>query len=147
MGVSDAIILTFTIIIVIFGILFCYYRKSLSYCVDEKSPEPEIVIFVRNAENEIEGLVREYYNRPVNPVELWIIDCGSRDQTPQILEMLSRQFSELRLFFLPDMYLELCMHETIKHINAPALLLIDGTYLKCKDILQLIDNCRLRKMS
>jgi glycosyltransferase involved in cell wall biosynthesis len=145
MGASIGILFTFMSVIVIFGIIYFYYREILSYYDDEKSPQLKIIILVKNAEDEIEGLVREYYNRQVNPAELWIADCGSRDQTLQILERLSRRFPGIGLLFLYDMPLEICMQEAIKLIKAPALLILDGTSIKCKEILKLIDLLYVKK--
>lgn len=141
-------IILFTTVAVILAIMYFYCRKSLSYFADKKSPELEIIIFIKNAQDEIEGIVRNFYHRQVKPSELWIVDCGSEDQTPEILQKLSGWFPGLRLLFLSDMPLKLCIQEVLKHTNAPALLLIDGTYLNSEEVLK-IDNfiTGLRKMS
>jgi len=142
---SNGTILIFMTIIVIIGIIYCYCRESLSYYADERSPELEVIIFMKNAQNEVEGIVRDYYKKEVKPRELWIVDCGSRDQTTQILQRLSRQFLELRLLFLSDMPFAICVQEALKLINAPALLLIDGTNLRCKDVLELTNLLHAKK--
>ena len=142
---SNGIILILMTIVVVFGIIYCYYMESLSYYADERSPQLEIILFIKNAQDEIEGFVRHYYKREVTAVGLWIVDCGSEDQTPQILERLSRCFSGLRLLFLCDMPLEICMQEVLRHINAPAFLIIDGTHLKYKEILKLTALLHVKK--
>ena len=130
---SNGIILILMTIVVAFGIIYCYYMESLSYYADERSPQLEIILFIKNAQDEIEGFVRHYYKREVTAVGLWIVDCGSRC------------FSGLRLLFLCDMPLEICMQEVLRHINAPAFLIIDGTHLKYKEILKLTALLHVKK--
>lgn len=144
---SNGIILILMTIVVVFGIIYCYYMESLSYYADERSSELEIILFIKNAQDEIEGFVRHYYKREMTAVGLWIVDCGSGDQTTHILERLSLWFPGLKLIFLSEMPLEICMQEVLRHINAPAFLIIDGTHLKCKEILKLTALLHVKKMS
>ena len=85
-----------------------------------------------NAQNEVEGSER-LLQEEVKPRELWIVDVVPGSNHANI-ERLSRQFLELRLLFYPTCHLQ-CAQEALKLINAPALLLIDGTNLRCKDVL------------
>lgn len=98
----------------------------------------EIVIFVKNAQNQIEGIIKDYYQLETKPDELWIVDCGSNDQTPQILERISRQFPGLRLLFFQNMSSKTCMQQTLPYLDESAILFLDGTKLKSKDIHKLI---------
>lgn len=133
---STGTILAIAFIVIL---LIMYFRliRNLSYYADEKLPKMETVIFIKNAQDEIEGIISNYYSSQVKPVELWIVDCGSEDQTPQILEMLTLRFIGLKLLFLSDLPFHLCIQEVLKHTNAPALLLIDGTCLSSKEMLKL----------
>ncbi|MDD4570677.1 MAG: hypothetical protein PHE70_11225 [Tepidanaerobacteraceae bacterium] len=127
----------FTAIIVILGI--CLYRKVIilqSYACN-LDHELVIVLLVKDAQNEIEGIIRDYYRGKTQSKEFWIVDCGSHDQTPQILERISWYFSGLRLLFVSDIPLKLCKKEVIEHINAPAVMIIDGTQLSYKNIMSL----------
>lgn len=125
------------VLIAIFIIIYFHRSQNMSNYADEKWLKLETVIFIKNAQDEIEGIISNYYSRQVKPVELLIVDCGSRDQTPQILERLTRRFLGLKLLFLSDLPFQLCLQEALKHTSAPALLLVDGTCLDSKEIFKL----------
>lgn len=117
--------------------IYFYRSKSMSHYADEKWPKLETVIFIKNAQDEIEGIVKNFYSRQAKPVELLIVDCGSWDQTPQILERLARQYLGLKLLLLSDLPFQLCIQEALKYTSAPAVLLLDGKSLTSKVVIEL----------
>jgi len=134
-----------TAIICIF-IIYFFYCKKLSYYADENWPKLETVIFIKNAQDEIEGIVNNFYSRQTQPAELLIVDCGSCDQTHEILERLARRYLGLKLLLLSDSPFNLCIQEALNHTNAPAVLLLDGKSLSSKEMLKSMDLV-LKKMS
>ena len=66
---------------------------------DDKLPVLDIVVAARDEENVIERLVKRLFNLdyPTNKLNIYIIDDGSVDKTPLILERLSRQFDKLKI--------------------------------------------------
>ena len=66
---------------------------------DDKMPVLDILVAARDEENVIERLVKRLFNLdyPTNKLNIYIIDDGSSDGTPLILERLSRQFDQLKI--------------------------------------------------
>ena len=126
-------------IVVVFIIIYFCRSYFLSHYNGEKWRGIETVIFVKNAQDEIEGIVKSYYSRQIRAAELMIVDCGSSDQTPQILERLSMQYMGLKLLLLSDLPFQLCAQEALKHTSGPAMLLVNGTALNYKEVIKLID--------
>ncbi len=131
-------ILIFLIVSATIGIIYCFYKASLSNVADEKNLKSAVVIFIQNTQTEIEGFVRNYYNRKVGHERLWVVDCGSKDQTPQILERLSRKYP-VKLIFLTDMSIVKCMQKALMYIDAQVMLFVNGIDLEYKDILKLVN--------
>ncbi len=65
----------------------------------EKLPELDILVAARDEENVIERLVERLFNLdyPNKKLNIYIIDDGSTDKTPLILERLSREFGKLKI--------------------------------------------------
>ena len=66
---------------------------------DDKLPVLDILVAARDEENVIERLVERLFNLdyPTNKLNIYIIDDGSVDKTPLILERLSREFEKLKI--------------------------------------------------
>lgn len=126
------IYMTFITIIAIILFLYFYRRIILSNTFDEISPE--IVILVKDAQDEIEGIVRDFYGRMTHSKELWVVDCYSDDQTQRVLEKVSLLFPGLRLIFLQDIPFEQCIQEVFRCKKSPAILIIDGSQLSHRHI-------------
>ncbi len=72
------------------------YEKIIS---DDKLPALDILVAARDEENVIERLVERLFNLdyPTNKLNIYIIDDGSSDKTPLILERLSKEFDKLKI--------------------------------------------------
>ncbi len=72
------------------------YDKKIT---DDKLPILDILVAARDEENVIERLVERLFNLeyPTNKLNIYIIDDGSVDKTPLILERLSREFNKLKI--------------------------------------------------
>ncbi len=66
---------------------------------DNNLPPLDILVAARDEENVIERLVERLFNLdyPTNKLNIYIIDDGSSDKTPLILERLSREFDKLKI--------------------------------------------------
>ncbi|MDC3072391.1 glycosyltransferase family 2 protein [Prochlorococcus sp. AH-716-O10] len=66
---------------------------------DDKLPALDILVAARDEENVIERLVERLFNLdyPTNKLNIYIIDDGSSDNTPLILERLSKEFDKLKI--------------------------------------------------
>ena len=66
---------------------------------DDKLPALDILVAARDEENVIERLVERLFNLdyPINKLNIYIIDDGSSDKTPLILERLSKDFDKLKI--------------------------------------------------
>ena len=66
---------------------------------DNKLPALDILVAARDEENVIERLVERLFNLdyPINKLNIYIIDDGSSDKTPLILERLSKEFDKLKI--------------------------------------------------
>ncbi len=71
-------------------------NKKLTY---EKLPILDILVAARDEENVIERLVERLFNLdyPTNKLNIYIIDDGSSDKTPLILDRLSNEFDKLKI--------------------------------------------------
>ncbi len=66
---------------------------------DDKLPPLDILVAARDEENVIERLVERLFSLdyPTNKLNIYIIDDGSSDKTPLILERLSKEFDKLKI--------------------------------------------------
>ena len=66
---------------------------------DDKLPALDILVAARDEENVIERLVERLFNLdyPTSKLNIYIIDDGSSDKTPLILERLSKEFDKLKI--------------------------------------------------
>lgn len=127
------VLLTFLSIL---GVAYLFQYFSIGFFSRRFNKKPEIVIIIRNAQEKIEGIVEDFYRQGVcNWQELWIIDRGSTDETPRILEKLSYRHSGLKVLLLPEIPLEQCYMEVCGYITSPAVLLLDGNRLNYKELL------------
>ena len=76
------------------------FSNTFSSRVKNKDlPVLDILVAARDEENVIARLVERLFNLdyPINKLNIYIIDDGSSDKTPLILERLSRQFKKLKV--------------------------------------------------
>ena len=73
--------------------------KNQTAITNEKLPVLDILVAARDEENVIERLVERLFNLdyPTDKLNIYIIDDGSADKTPLILERLSREFNKLKI--------------------------------------------------
>ena len=101
------LILTLSCVIVIYGLIVIsrnFKRNNLSNTVSNKFankelPVLDILVAARDEENVIARLVERLFNLeyPTNKLNIYVIDDGSSDKTPLILDRLSRQYEKLKV--------------------------------------------------
>lgn len=100
---------------------------------------PRVILLVKNLENEIEGIVRNYYEKSGKITrELWIIDNGSDDETLKILELLTLTFPGLKILH-HDGTFEDCICEISQYDKVPSFLWIDTRKLQYSEINAIIN--------
>ncbi|MCR4431383.1 MAG: hypothetical protein NUV45_10235 [Tepidanaerobacteraceae bacterium] len=116
-------------IFAVFGLFWLWQGNFSTFLHKKADIFPETVIIVKNAQDKIEGIVRNFYRRNHNNCanELWIVDGGSSDETAAILEKLSLEYAGLKSLLLPDMPAKACMHEVLKYLDEPLILMVDLT--------------------
>ena len=78
------------------NIILNTFNQKLTY---EKLPILDILVAARDEENVIARLVERLFNLdyPSNKLNIYIIDDGSSDKTPLILDRLSKEFDKLKI--------------------------------------------------
>ena len=99
--------LTLSFVIVLYGLIVIsrnFNRNNLSNTVSSRIsnkdlPALDILVAARDEENVIARLVERLFNLdyPTNKLNIYIIDDGSSDKTPLILDRLSRQYEKLKV--------------------------------------------------
>ena len=100
-------ILTLSFVITFYGLIVIsknFKRNNFSNTVssrisNKELPVLDILVAARDEENVIARLVERVFNLdyPTNKLNIYIIDDGSSDKTPLILDRLSRQFEMLKV--------------------------------------------------
>mgnify|MGYP001160845615 CR=1 FL=1 len=74
-------------------------ENSFESLQDDQLPSVDVLVAARDEEAVLERLVKHIFSLhyPHNKLSIWIIDDGSQDQTPVILEQLSTQFPKLNV--------------------------------------------------
>jgi 1,2-diacylglycerol 3-beta-glucosyltransferase len=101
------LILTLSFVTVFYGLIVIsrnLKRNNVSNIVssritDKELPMLDILVAARDEENVIARLVERLFNLdyPTNKLNIYIIDDGSSDKTPLILNRLSRQYEKLQV--------------------------------------------------
>jgi len=101
------IILTLSFVIVFYGLIVIsrnFKRNNILNTVsrrisNKELPVLDILVAARDEENVIERLVERLFNLdyPTNKLNIYVIDDGSSDKTPLILDRLSRQYEKLKV--------------------------------------------------
>ena len=101
------IIFGLSIVIALYGLLVIsknFKRTIASTCISktntqENLPVLDILVAARDEENVIERLVERLFNLdyPTDKLNIYIIDDGSSDKTPLILDRLSKEFENLTI--------------------------------------------------
>lgn len=114
-----------------FGIFYLFQTIASTFFTKNVHVEPEFVVIVKNYQDKIEGLVRSFYRRHhLKSNELFVVDRGSQDETPEILKRLSAEYEGLKVLLLPDVSVGDCIRETVKSIKNPLMLVIDTTKIQ-----------------
>ena len=98
-------------IFAIFGLLYFLFRvfAGLSLVKRKKNGVYTLVISARNQEEAIEGIVRGFIlkagldSTEEKLLQIVLIDLGSCDRTPKIMESLSRDYSVVKLIKPEDL--------------------------------------------
>jgi len=101
------IILTLSFVIVFYGLIVIsrnFKRNNVLNTVsrrisNKELPVLDILVAARDEENVISRLVERLFSLdyPTNKLNIYIIDDGSSDKTPLILDRLSRQYDKLKV--------------------------------------------------
>ena len=101
------IILILTLLVVFYGLVVIsrnFKRNNVSNSVNSRIsnkdlPVLDILVAARDEENVIARLVERLFNLdyPTNKLNIYIIDDGSSDKTPLILDRLARQYDKLKV--------------------------------------------------
>ena len=101
------LICTLSLLIAIYGLLVISknFKRRISQntfnnqLTKEQFPLLDIIVAARDEENVIGRLVERLFNLdyPTNKLNIYIIDDGSSDKTPLILDRLSKQFERLKI--------------------------------------------------
>ena len=103
------IILTLSFVIVFYGLIVIsrnFERNNVlnyvSTISNKELPVLDILVAARDEENVIARLVERLFSSdyPTNKLNIYIIDDGSSDKTPLILNKLSRQYEKLKVVSL-----------------------------------------------
>lgn len=100
---------------------------------------PTIVLITKDIQNQIEGIVRNYYRNLKKRKDLCIIDIGSQDQTKEILEKISLKYPGIKVIFCSDIPSELCFEKLKLVSESSVTLFIDTTELEYEKILKLLN--------
>ena len=106
-GVYFNVILILSLVIAFYGLTVIsrnFKRKNVSNTfsnlfTNKELPILDILVAARDEENVIERLVERLFNLdyPINKLNIYIIDDGSSDNTPLILDRLSKKFQKLKV--------------------------------------------------
>ena len=106
-GVYFYVILILSLVIAFYGLTVIsrnFKRKNVSstfsnIVTNKELPILDILVAARDEENVIERLVERLFNLdyPTNKLNIYIIDDGSSDNTPLILDRLSKKFKKLKV--------------------------------------------------
>ena len=101
------IILTLSFVIVFYGLIVISRNVKSNNVVNivsrrisnKKLPVLDILVAARDEENVIARLVERLFSLdyPINKLNIYIIDDGSSDKTPLILDRLTRQYDKLKV--------------------------------------------------
>ena len=101
------VVLTLSSVIVFYGLIVIsknFNRNNVSNIVESRIsnkdlPVLDILVAARDEENVIARLVERLFSLdyPTNKLNIYIIDDGSSDKTPLILDRLSRQYEKLKV--------------------------------------------------
>jgi len=101
------IILTFSFVIVFYGLIVIsrnFKRNNVLNTVsrrisNKELPVLDILVAARDEENVIARIVERLFSLdyPTNKLNIYIIDDGSSDKTPLILDRLSREYDKLKV--------------------------------------------------
>lgn len=108
----NQVLLAFVTVFAVVGFLTILYSIVDAFSSRKTTLEDtELVMFVKNREDDIEGIVRMLGNRlknperTIEPIQLSVVDYGSTDTTKALLEKLTKDIDILE-FYTKDQFLE-----------------------------------------
>ncbi len=106
----------------------------------EKLPTVDVLVAARDEENVIEGLVSRLLSieYPEQKISIWIIDDGSQDRTPILLNKLSKKFPSIHIHSRKRFSgggKSGALNSVLKVINGEWLFILDADAQLQKDIL------------
>lgn len=129
--------LTFLLFLSVLGVLYTLQQITTLQKCNCSDINPTIVLITKDIQNQIEGIVRNYYGNFKKRKDLCIIDIGSQDQTKEILERISFKYPGIKIIFCSDIPSELCFEKLRLVSESPVTLFIDTTELGYEKILKL----------
>ena len=100
-------IFSFSVVIALYGLIVIsknikrrvQINTSNKKIIQDELPVLDILVAARDEENVIERLVERLFNLdyPSNKLNIYIIDDGSSDKTPLILDRLSKEYEKLKI--------------------------------------------------
>lgn len=121
------------ILLALFGILSLFRHIMRQFIKKNVNRKLDAIVFVKNSQDYIEGIVRNYYITHFKDLgELLIIDGGSADNTREIIQRLACQYSGISIMLFADKDFKECICEGLNYIAGPEVLIINATYLDIK---------------
>lgn len=94
-------------------------------------PALSVIVVVRELERTIEGLIGELLAGPdgVRLVhDIVVVDLGSRDNTPLIVQRLARQYAQVHSLLLPSgLGVDEAFAAAVRHCSSPLVLCLDAS--------------------
>jgi hypothetical protein len=121
------------ILLALFGILSLFRHIMRQFIKKNVNRKLDAIVFVKNSQDYIEGIVRNYYITHFKDLgELLIIDGGSVDNTREIIQRLACQYSGISIMLFANKDFKECICEGLNYIAGPEVLIINATYLDIK---------------
>lgn len=128
----------FLLFLFVLGIIYIFQQVANKTYSSYSDISPTVVLVIKDFQNQIEGIVRNYYGNSKNQKDLWIIDNGSQDQTKEILERISLKYPEMKIVFWSNVSPEVCFEKLLSIVKSPVILFVNATNLEYEEVLKLI---------
>lgn len=110
-SVTEQILIAFVCVFAVIGVLTVLYSAIDALWDNNNAAETELVMFVKDREENIEGAVRSIVravtatSESIKPSAIIAVDCGSTDETRAILESMTDE-NELLKYCTKDEYID-----------------------------------------
>ncbi len=117
-----------------------YLEKPLDFPLKERPYRPyiSVIIPVRNRENFIGKALESILENDFEDWECVVIDNGSHDNTPQVVERFVRYDKRIKLIRVKNMSLSACLNEGIRNSKGWIISQLDSDDFYSKDALRTI---------